>query len=106
VNFLQSISQCCSLCLHGNPSITSFREIQKLEMLKNLQKLTLHGATTATINACSWVKSRGQEPKTLSALVVTGGAFDQLPHYRQRLVMQLRARDHVSCDSTPRFATR
>lgn len=60
VNFLQQISQCCSLCLHGNPSIIAFREIQKLEMLKNLQKLTLHG-----------------------------GAFDQLPHYRQRVVGML-----------------
>jgi hypothetical protein len=60
VNFLQEISQCASLALHGNPTIVSWQEIQKLEMLRCLQKLTLHG-----------------------------GAFDQLPHYRQRVVAML-----------------
>lgn len=60
VNFLQQISQCVSLALHGNPGLNSWEEIQKLEILRRLQKLTLHG-----------------------------GAFDQVPHYRQRIIALL-----------------
>lgn len=59
VNFLQQISQCASLLLHGNANLP-WEEIQKLEMLPKLQKLTLHG-----------------------------GVFDQLPHYRQRVIAML-----------------
>ena len=68
--FLQQISQCVSLALHGNPGIVSWGELRKLEILKRLQKLTLHG-----------------------------GSLDQQPHYRQRMVgmlPSLRQLDYVA----------